>query len=133
MCRNGKYIKNLCNLLSICHKPKSFLKKKIKFSLKIKVKISVANITFFSGALVVHFYLFSEKLPLATPALFRDILPCTLCSSPILLHPCKQLTLVCNRSIVQKTGEKLNRNNRWRSQVVTKKINNPCRKISRRE
>ena len=117
-----------------CHKSKT-TPKQIKCRLKIKVKISVANITFSTSALVFHIYLFSEKVPLAiNPNLQRYSALHTLCSFQYCSAPRKQLTLVYDISWPSpKTGGKLNRNNRWRRQVVTKKINNLCRKIPERE
>lgn len=77
-----------------CHKSKT-TPKQIKCSLKIKVKISVANITFSTSALVVHIYLFSEKVPLAiNPNLQRYSALHTLCSFQYCSAPHKQLTLI---------------------------------------
>lgn len=92
----------------------------------------MANITFSTSALVVHFTYLVKNYPwpsTLTPEIFCLTYPLLL---PILLHPRKQLTLVYDiRSTKSKDRKELNRNNRWRSQVVTKKINNPCRKIPR--
>ena len=77
-----------------CHKPKT-TPKKIKGSLKIKVKISVATLTFSTSALMVHFYLFSEKVPLAiNPNLQRYSALHTLCCFQYCSTPRKQLTLM---------------------------------------